>query len=89
MNNHPTHQVQLHQFSWQINITPLERVGRVIMGALGVIGGVLLLAATPTWLTGSLEVLLIAASIDVLVTGITGHCALYKKLGFVPKSLRK
>lgn len=88
MNYHTAHPNQMYQTKWQINITPIERVGRIVIGAAGVVGGLVLLAATPTWLTGTLEVLLIAASLDVLVTGITGHCSLYNKLGFVPKSLR-
>jgi hypothetical protein len=89
MNYHSTHSAHMHQPKWEVNITPIERAGRVIIGALGNAGGLLLLAATPTWATGTLEVFLILASLDVLFTGITGHCALYKKLGFVPKSLRR
>ena len=34
-----------------------------------------------------LELLLIAAGLDLLVTGAIGHCPLYQKLGHVPKSL--
>ena len=89
MNYHSTHLTQIHQPKWEINITPVERAGRVIIGALGAVGGLLLLVATPTWVTGTLEVFLILASLDVLFTGVTGHCALYKQFGFVPKSLRR
>lgn len=68
-----------HKFD--VNITPVERVGRILIGIAGIVGGVLLLAASPTLITGFLEVLLIAAGLDMLVTGATGHCPLYKKLG--------
>ncbi len=74
---------------WEVNITPLERAGRILVGIAGTIGGILLLTASPTLLTGILEVLLILAGLDLVVTGATGHCPLYKKLGHVPKSLRR
>jgi hypothetical protein len=35
-----------------------------------------------------LFLLLIAAGIDLIVTGATGHCPLYQKLGYTPRSLR-
>jgi hypothetical protein len=35
-----------------------------------------------------LELLLIAAELDLAVTGALGHCPLYAKLGYLPKSLR-
>jgi hypothetical protein len=34
-----------------------------------------------------LELLLVAAGLDMLITGATGHCPLYQKLGHLPKSL--
>jgi hypothetical protein len=34
------------------------------------------------------EVLLVAAGLDLVVTGALGHCPLYRKLGHVPTSLR-
>lgn len=73
---------------FEINITPLERLGRIGIGLVGVIAGIILLAGSPTLLTGTLEVLLVAAGLDLLVTGATGHCPLYKKLGYSPKSLK-
>lgn len=36
-----------------------------------------------------LEVLLVAAGLDLAITGALGHCPLYAKLGHVPASLRK
>ncbi|MDE3076865.1 MAG: DUF2892 domain-containing protein [Chloroflexota bacterium] len=71
-----------------INITPVERVGRVAVGLLVVIAGALLLAAAGSALVIALEVLLVLAGLDLAVTGALGHCPLYKKLGFVPRSLR-
>ena len=72
-----------------INITPLERAGRVGIGAAGAIAGLLLLASAGSALAIALEVLLVLAGLDLLVTGALGHCPLYRKLGYVPPSLRK
>lgn len=72
-----------------INITPLERAGRVLMGVLAVVGGVLLLASAGGTLTAVLELLLILAGLDLIVTGALGHCPLYRKLDHVPASLRR
>ncbi len=71
-----------------INITPPERAARVILGLLGVVGGGLLLASAGSILAVVLELLLIVAGLDLVVTGFTGHCPLYKKLGYVPASVR-
>lgn len=72
-----------------INITPIERAGRMLMGALAVIGGAVLLASAGGTLAASLEVLLVVAGLDLLITGALGHCPLYRKLGYVPSSLRR
>ena len=74
---------------WNVNITAPERVGRILLGIIGAVGGILLLAASPTVLTGTLEVLLVLAGRDLIVTGATGHCPLYQKLGYLPRSLRR
>lgn len=74
---------------WEVNITPVERFGRIAIGLIGMVGGIILLVGSPTFWTGSLEVLLIAAGLDLVVTGATGHCPLYKKLGHMPTSLRR
>lgn len=71
-----------------INITPAERVGRVVIGAAGAIGGLILLASAGGALAIILEVLLVLAGLDLLITGAIGHCPLYHKLGHVPQSLR-
>jgi hypothetical protein len=73
---------------WDVNITPAERLGRILIGLIGVMGGMALFMATPTFLAGTLEVLLILAGLDLVFTGATGHCPLYKKLGYMPKSLQ-
>ncbi len=71
-----------------VNITPVERIGRILVGAIGVGAGIALLAAGGIVLTIVFEVLLVAAGLDLVVTGALGHCPLYRKLGHVPTSLR-
>ncbi len=72
-----------------VNITPLERMGRVAMGLIAIVAGALLLAGTASVLAVVLEVLLVVAGADLVVTGAIGHCPLYQKLGYVPPSLRR
>ena len=74
---------------WKVNITPAERVGRILVGLIGAVGGILLLAGSPTVLSATLEVLLVLAGVDLMVTGATGHCPLYQKLGYLPRSLSR
>ena len=71
-----------------INITPVERMGRVLLGALVIVAGATLLATAAGALAVVLEVGLVLAGADLVVTGALGHCPLYRKLGYVPKSLR-
>ena len=71
-----------------VNITPNERAARIVLGSAGTIAGILLLIGATGGLAVVLEVLLIAAGLDLVVTGATGHCPLYQKLGHVPRSLR-
>jgi hypothetical protein len=71
-----------------INITPSERAARVILGLVGAVVGVVLLAAAAGTLAIVLEVLLVLAGLDLVITGALGHCPLYKRLGHVPSSLR-
>lgn len=73
---------------WSVNITPTERAARIVIGGLGALGGALLLAGASSVLAVILEILLIAAGLDLVVTGALGHCPLYHKLGHVPASLR-
>lgn len=71
-----------------VNITPAERVGRILVGLVGVIGGLVLLGSAGGVVAAVLEVLLVLAGLDLVVTGALGHCPLYRKLGYVPPSLR-
>jgi len=71
-----------------VNITPMERLGRVLVGLVGVIGGVILLGSASGAGLAVLEVLLVLAGLDMIVTGALGHCPLYAKLGHTPKSLK-
>ena len=71
-----------------VNITPLERIARIAVGLVAVIAAALLLRDAGTGVATALEILLALAGLDLVVTGATGHCPLYKKLGHVPASLR-
>ena len=71
----------------EINITPSERAGRILIGGAGAIVGLVLLASASSALAVVLLVLLVLAGLDLVVTGALGHCPLYAKLGHVPKSL--
>jgi hypothetical protein len=70
-----------------INISPAERVGRILIGAVGFVGAIALLASGGIAGIAVLEVLLALAGLDLIVTGALGHCPLYAKLGHTPKSL--
>ncbi len=72
-----------------INIAPPERVGRVLIGVIGLVGGAALLASAGSAAIAVLEILLVLAGLDMIVTGVLGHCPLYKKLGHTPASLRR
>lgn len=72
----------------KINITPLERIGRVVMGGGAAVVGSVLLTHPGGASVAALEVLLVLGGLDLLVTGAIGFCPLYKRLGHVPKSLR-
>ena len=72
-----------------VNITPAERVGRVVLGLGAIVVAAVLLASAGSALAVVLEVLLVAAGLDLAVTGGLGYCPLYAKLGHVPASLRR
>lgn len=73
---------------WNINITPAERTARIVLGsAAALVGLVLLTGAASTWAV-ALELLLVLAGLDLVVTGALGHCPLYARLGHVPTSLK-
>ena len=71
-----------------INLTPAERIGRILVGLVGVVGGVILLGSAAGVAVAVLEVLLVLAGVDLIATGALGHCPLYRKLGYTPPSLR-
>lgn len=73
---------------WSINITPAERAARVGLGALAAVVGIVLLAGAASGLAVTLELLLVLAGLDLVVTGTLGHCPLYARLGHVPTSLK-
>lgn len=72
----------------RVNITPLERAGRILVGLAGAAGGFVLLVGSPGPLALFLEILLVLAGLDLVVTGALGHCPLYRKLGHTPRALR-
>ncbi|MFJ9314288.1 YgaP-like transmembrane domain [Pimelobacter simplex] len=74
---------------WSINITPAERVARVVIGGLAAIAGALLMGGAGSTLAVVLELLLVLAGLDLVVTGALGHCPLYARLGHVPASLKE
>ena len=75
--------------AWRtVNITPAERAGRIAVGLAAIIAGIVLLAGAGPALAVVLEALLVAAGLDLAVTGALGYCPLYAKLGYLPKSLR-
>lgn len=71
-----------------VNITPGERILRVVLGTIGALTGALLLSQGGGAVTVFFEVLLMLAGLDLVVTGVLGHCPLYKRLGYVPRLLR-
>jgi Protein of unknown function (DUF2892) len=71
-----------------VNITPVERVGRIVIGLGAVIAGAVFLVSASSVIAVLLAVLLVAAGLDLVITGALGHCPLYAKLGHVPRSLR-
>ncbi|MDA3628189.1 DUF2892 domain-containing protein [Saccharopolyspora sp. WRP15-2] len=70
-----------------LNITPPERVGRVVVGLAAILAGALLLTSTSGLLAIALDILLALAGADLAVTGALGHCPLYRSLGYTPASL--
>lgn len=73
---------------WNVNVTPAERIARIAIGGVGVVGGMVIIAGGASVVPLVLAVLLILAGLDLVVTGATGHCPLYQKLGHVPASLK-
>ena len=72
-----------------VNISHSDSLGRILIGLLAVVGGAILLGSASGAGLVVLEVLLVLAGLDMIVTGALGHCPLYAKLGHVPSSLRR
>lgn len=72
-----------------INITPPERAARVAIGLVTAISGVVLITGAGSAVAVVLEVLLVLAGLDLVVTGARGYCPLYDRLGYTPPSLRR
>ncbi|MEP7192974.1 MAG: DUF2892 domain-containing protein [Actinomycetota bacterium] len=68
---------------------PWARTGKGMSCPWGTAGGILLLVASPTALFGTLELLFVLAGLDLVVTGMIGHCPMDKKLGHMPRSMRR
>lgn len=72
----------------EINISPVERAGRIALGGLAAIAGLTLLVSA----TGALAIVLLAllalAGLDLVVTGALGHCPLYARLARRQRSPR-
>lgn len=76
--------------SWRtVNISPVERFGRVVLGLAAIVAGGILLLSAGSLVAVVLEALLIVAGLDLLVTGAMGHCPLYARLGYTPAALRR
>ena len=73
----------------KVNITPAEMAARVVVGGLGALAGVVLLASASGVLAVVLELLLVVAGLDLVITGALGHCPLYARLGHMPASLKE
>jgi hypothetical protein len=73
---------------WSINITPIERAVRVVLGSLTALVGLVPLTRATSALAVTPDVLLVLAGLDLVVTGALGHCPPYSRLGYVPTSLK-
>jgi len=67
----------------QQNVGTVERWIRVIGGAIAAIIGITLFLPTPgSLLVGLAGIVLVLLGFDFVVTGITGYCPLYHRLGW-------
>lgn len=71
-----------------VNVAPAERAGRIVVGLGAIVGGALLFPAAHE-VVAFLDALLVLAGIDLVVTGVLGHCPIYARLGYTPPSLRR
>ena len=54
---------------WTVNITPAERIARVVVGTLAAIVGLVLLTGATSGIAVLLDGLLVLAGLDFVVTG--------------------
>jgi hypothetical protein len=73
---------------WSINLTPAERTARIMIGGAGAVVGIVLLIGATSTVAVALELLLVLAGLDLVVTSALGHCPLYAKIGHVPAPLK-
>ena len=67
----------------QQNVGTIERWVRVLGGSIGAVAGLAFLLAGPaSLLLGVAEVALMLLGLDFVVTGLTGYCPLYRRLGW-------
>ena len=78
---------QRRQRRLSVNITPVERGGRIAIGLAAMIAGLVLIVSAGSAFAVILELLLITAGLDLVVTGALGHYPLYQRLGYTPSSL--
>lgn len=71
-----------------INMGVPERVGRGILGALAALLGMVVIAGGAGAWGAFGALLLIAVGVSFVITGVTGYCVLYEKLGRLPRSAR-
>ena len=64
-----------------VNISPIERAGRIVLGLATIVAGAAMMASAGSALAMTLETLLIFAGADLVITGALGHCPLYAWLG--------
>ena len=60
-----------------VNLRPVERVGRVLVGVAAAVGALVWVALIPSLMVAVGAVLLAIAGIDLVVTGTRGYCPLY------------
>jgi hypothetical protein len=72
-----------------INLSPGERLARIVAGAAGAVAGTLLLLSAGGPAVVVIEVALLLAGLDLVVTGALGFCPLYHRLGRVPRGARR
>lgn len=64
-----------------VNVSPAERIGRVALGLALLALGVTLFSGAELFGDRAIAVAVALFGLDMLVTGATGFCPLYHKLG--------